>query len=381
MKLREAGTSRRWVAVTMLVVSSPVCAEYLAAYLSSTGNLLDLLAGLVIFIPLYGGAALLIREVGIRTGRNWVATMLFAAAFGVAMTGVIDLSLYTEHRSDVTDWDSLVNPTRLDVLNVNAGIGLAWVLGHVIMSICVPVALTHGLAPALRRTRWLNTPALVITAVVWMAVATLVHQHERGSYGAQPTSWHYVAALAVIALLIGLAMSRLGHARPATSSRKAPHVWRCMAVGAVVALATMVTSAGWAWVAGTLVVLILAGWWLARSGRSVHWTQRHVVGVAAGAMVSSALLAFASPAPPDVSEIAKLAHNTVIAATAIALFALALKRTAHAGNTNAAAPRTHAGRAAEVRADVGHHTRRRTARLSVRVSPNPAAWWCRSACP
>ncbi|MFC7740530.1 hypothetical protein ACFQXA_05500 [Nocardiopsis composta] len=45
-----------------LMVLSPVCAEYLSAYDDSTGNPAALLGALIIFVPLYGAPALLIRR-------------------------------------------------------------------------------------------------------------------------------------------------------------------------------------------------------------------------------------------------------------------------------------------------------------------------------
>ncbi len=52
---------RRW-AVLGLLFGAPVSAEYVQAYLTATGDALELLAGLLILAPLYGGAASLIRR-------------------------------------------------------------------------------------------------------------------------------------------------------------------------------------------------------------------------------------------------------------------------------------------------------------------------------
>ena len=70
-----------------IALGAPLTAEYLQAYLSSTGDLPAMLAGILVFAPLYGGAALLIREIAVRTGRGWTGTLLRGAAFGVAMPG------------------------------------------------------------------------------------------------------------------------------------------------------------------------------------------------------------------------------------------------------------------------------------------------------
>ena len=62
---------RRACTVLGLALASPVCAEFVQGYLPITGDPLGLLVALLILAPLYGGAALLIREVAVRTGRGW----------------------------------------------------------------------------------------------------------------------------------------------------------------------------------------------------------------------------------------------------------------------------------------------------------------------
>lgn len=111
LSLRE----RLWP-ILAVYFGAPVCAEYLYAYLTATGNPLELLTHLLIFAPLYGGAALLIREIAVRTGRGWRGVLLLAAAFGVAMPGLIDLALLGEHRADIPYWEELRRPTLIEPL-------------------------------------------------------------------------------------------------------------------------------------------------------------------------------------------------------------------------------------------------------------------------
>ena len=69
-----------------LLLGAPVCAELLQAYLDITGDPCSRWCSLVFFFaPLYGGAAVLIREVAVRTGRGWPGRLLLAAAFGLLM--------------------------------------------------------------------------------------------------------------------------------------------------------------------------------------------------------------------------------------------------------------------------------------------------------
>ena len=116
---------RIWPAVLVLVVLAPVCAEYSSGYLPNTGNPVALVGGLVVFAPLYGGAALLVREAAVRTGHGWAGVLLLAAAFGVVQAAMIDLSLFTTQRDDISGWDSIVGPTWVDPLD-SAGAAITW---------------------------------------------------------------------------------------------------------------------------------------------------------------------------------------------------------------------------------------------------------------
>jgi hypothetical protein len=68
MDMNQSPHRRSWWLVLALLVLAPICAEYLSAYDDSTGHPATLLGNLVIFIPLYGCSALLIREVARRPG-------------------------------------------------------------------------------------------------------------------------------------------------------------------------------------------------------------------------------------------------------------------------------------------------------------------------
>lgn len=80
----------------------------------------DCSQGLVILSPLLRGAALVIREVAVGTGRGWPGILLLAAAFGVIRPGLVDLSLFTEHKPDVTGRDELWPPTSVPLFGITS---------------------------------------------------------------------------------------------------------------------------------------------------------------------------------------------------------------------------------------------------------------------
>jgi hypothetical protein len=117
--------------VLVLLLTAPLVAEFLLGDVT-----LASLPALVVFIPLYGGGAVLIREVLRRRGGGWPAMVVLAAAFGVIEEG---LALYLG--------------------------GMVYVLSlHVIWSICTPIALVESMFLSRRTEPWLLTPGLIIIA-------------------------------------------------------------------------------------------------------------------------------------------------------------------------------------------------------------------------
>src|SRR4030088_1073006 len=79
---------RFWLAIRLLVLS-PLIAEFLLGNQPITQ-----LGGLVLLAPVYGGAAILIREITRRAGRGWPSILLLSAAFGLILEGLIDQMLF-----------------------------------------------------------------------------------------------------------------------------------------------------------------------------------------------------------------------------------------------------------------------------------------------
>lgn len=64
---------------------APLVGEYLL------GNVpFSAIAGVFILAPMYGGGALLVREVARRSGRGWPTILVLALAYGVLQPSLID---------------------------------------------------------------------------------------------------------------------------------------------------------------------------------------------------------------------------------------------------------------------------------------------------
>ena len=315
----------------MLAVLAPVCAEYSSGYLPNTGNPVALIGTLVVFSPLYGGAALLVRETAVRTGHGWTGVLLLAAVFGVVEATLIDLSLFTVERHDISSWQQIIGPTMVDPLGVSAGAAVTWVGGHVLMSIGVPIAVTEALVPRQQGRSGLPLPMVGVVALLFVGVAVVVHVHEQRAYGATLTPARVLVVLGLVVALVAVAVS--ARTRPRADPAGAlPRAWLLVLVGALTMLAVDCATADWAWAAGSVVVCGAVAWWLVRRGRHASFAGRGAALLAVGALVERALIAFSAPVPDQVTEAAKYAHNAVFLGVVVVLGLVVVMRTRALGS-------------------------------------------------
>ena len=289
-----AGTSTR--SALALVLLAPVCADYLAAWDGSTGDPLALARGLLWLAPLYGGPALLVRELARRRQLGWRGIALFAAAFGVVHAGLVDQALFSDAYRGLPTWDGWRQTTVVPIHGTSLDLVLTFVGGAAIYGVAAPIAVIEALS-AHPTEPWLGRGALGLVAVFSGAAALVAGTHVL--HGTPPA----------------------GTTEPAPSPGSA-------FVGAL-ATATAVTLAADGWFS-TLVgaaLLGVAAWWTADAARARGWTARHAAAIGAGALASRALLAFTYvPLIGDVSPGAKLLHNLAMLGLVAALTAATLGR-------------------------------------------------------
>jgi hypothetical protein len=326
-------TLRRLAPVLAVLLLAPVCAEFSSGYLPSTGKPLELLGELLFFAPLYGGAALLVRETTVRLGGGWPTRVLLAAAFGLAMPGLIDLSLFTTVRDDVEGWQQIFTPTYVDALGTSLGAVTTWTMGHVVLSICGPIAVVETLTGRadVVRERWLRIPGLVVAVLAFAAVAAAVNDSQRGSYVIEVSTTQLVVVSRLVLGLIalGVVWARALPTRTRGSGRLRP--WSAAGLvlgGAVITFAGDASATSWGFLVGCWVVLALAAGALLRAGMRPDWSIRHTGLLAVGALASRALTAFASPAPEGVSDVGKLGQNVGFTLVVALLLVLVARRRA-----------------------------------------------------
>jgi hypothetical protein len=314
----------RWLPVLALGVLAPVCAEYLWAYDESTGDPVVLLGSLLVFTPLYGAPALLIREIARRRGLGWPSMLLLAAAFGVVEAGLVDQSMWSTDYRDIPYWHAMASPTYVEPIGLSVFLAVTFVGGHVVNSICAPIAVVEGLARS--RQPWLSRWTIALAAVLYLAASALVlgDHLQNESEHASPGQLVGSAAVALALVAAGLAWPRRVRTLRAGP---VPSPWLVGAVTAVVFAGTQLYGASPLATDALLLteaVVVLVVWRLsARAG----WGAAHAAAMATGALVAAGALAFASDPLGDVSAARQLGHNVALLALVAVAGTLAVRRT------------------------------------------------------
>jgi hypothetical protein len=323
----------RWAQVAALLVLCAICAEILQAYDDSTGRPGGVLFAIVFFAPLYGGPALVLRELARRTGRGWPSMLLMATAFAVIQPGVIDQALFSDSYRDIAGWDDSLRATYIDALGLSAFMSQSFVVGHVIYSFCAPIALVEAMRPSSARTPWVGLGGLALVATLYMAVAAAVLSDHLATESSHATTAQVVGTLVVaVALMVtALAIGRHDGAAQWQSRvlqpSRTPSIRTALLGGLVAATLHAMAPETWTGVAQAVVVLALGGGLLLRASFSPGWGLAHAAAVACGALLSRALLAFTYyPLIGEVSATRKYAHNVVMLALVTAVSGYAIRR-------------------------------------------------------
>jgi hypothetical protein len=321
--------TRRAQALALLLLA-PVCAEYLYGYDDSTGSPLALLGGLLIFVPLYGAPALLIRELARRARLGWSGLLLLATAAGILQAGAIDQSLFSATYRGMEGWVELRELTLIEPLGISAHMALGFVFGHTAHSFGAPIALVEAFGPDPRDRPWLGNKGLAALALLYAAASALVLNDHLTNEASHASAAQVAGALLVVCALCVGAFALGRRPRPPLA-RRAPAPSAVFAASAACFGALALAPENWSGVALALAALLAGGAGLAWTSRSAGWDSRHEVSVAAASLLVSAALAFTyDPLLGEVAALPKYLHNTAVLALVVAVWAFAARRAAAA---------------------------------------------------
>ncbi|WP_201787181.1 hypothetical protein [Actinoplanes sp. TFC3] len=275
---------RRIAPALALFLLSPLVAEFLLGDFT-----LSTLPFLVLLAPMYGGGALIIREVARRTGKGWPSIVLLALAFGIFEEGVTTQSLFNPDYFHA----HLLEHGFVPAL----GIALPWTLYvlalHTVWSISVPIALVEE-ATSRRTEPWLRTPGLIVSGLLFGlgAFGTTMSSYSDGHYLASASQLITVAVILALLVLAAVKLPprlvREGHA---------PSPWIVLAVALGAGALFMATK----WLPDGLGVPAMLVAFAAAGSSVLVWSRRagrggpHRVGGGGGGLGADAGHHFCTP--------------------------------------------------------------------------------------
>ncbi|MFI6232515.1 hypothetical protein ACIBD9_03015 [Micromonospora sp. NPDC050784] len=309
---------RRLLPVIALLLLAPWAAEC-----SWGGFAIDDFLPVLIFLgPMYGGAAILVRESARHLGAGWPTIVLLAAAFGVLQAGLVDQSLFNPDYLDDTqygDTRAAAEASLVPGLEFSLRQAFDYVGNHIVLTICAPIVLIESFLGADRRLRpWLGRPGLAVVGVIYVLGSLLIFSDSSGRKGflASPLQLAF-AAVVVVALVAVALLPRWRRAQPRRAGRVPHPLW----VGLLVVLVRLGgdLTPGWAGVAIALTLAAAAGaliaYWSSRAG----WGERHVLTAGAAGLVTAAAFAYLVPPYSPASPAAALAGDVAVTVVTVAL--------------------------------------------------------------
>ncbi|WP_329429263.1 hypothetical protein OG339_10690 [Streptosporangium sp. NBC_01495] len=312
------GMPRRVAPALGLFLLSPLVAEYLLGNVPSSE-----IGGLVILAPMYGGGAIIIREVVRRTGRGWPTLLLLACAYGVLEAALIDQTLFNP--APLFEEDVSRGATLIPALGFSAGNAMGFTAGHAIWSIGVPIAVVEILVPRRATTPWLGIPGLIVTCVVFVLGSLVLFNGIYDDSGFMASPPQRIGAAVVVALLVVAAFLVGRRPRPVTDGRS-PRPWLVGAVCFVASAAFFVRPEDWWGTAVGVALLAVMTVVISRWSRGAGWGAAHRLALAGGALLTYAFGGFILLLLHGTANTVNLIGQTVLVLGTLALF-LAARRT------------------------------------------------------
>ncbi|RED55071.1 hypothetical protein [Cohnella lupini] len=309
---------RRYAPAFGLLLLAPWVGEFLLG----TSPIQNLAAALVLLLPMYGGGALLIREVTRRAGRGWPTLLILGAAYGVIEACLIDQSLFNPSFFDMDS--KKIAPIPL--VGVNAYDSLAYIGGHAIWSIGVPIAIIELFTPSRRKVPWLGKKGLFITAILYLIGCAIVFSFSyiEEKFIASSVQLTSSAFIVVGLITTGFLLKRKNRATYKPGALIKPLY---LGIGSF-AVSSLYFAKPENWGGVTLGVFILIVSWLLISRWSSHlnWGIWHHFALVAGALLTYAWGGFFMTWILWPNDKVAWMGNVIFALLAIALLSILAKR-------------------------------------------------------
>lgn len=300
---------------------APLIAEFLLGDLPIT-----MLPVIMILAPVYGGGALLVRELVRRAGRGWPSIVLMGLPYGIIEEAYTTQSLFNPNYLKLNL--HLLQPAHIHAL----GIGAWWTIFvlnlHTAWSVSTSIVLVEAAVPDRAEVPWLGGTGITVTGLLFAlgVFATTRYQLKQDAFRAS-TAQLVISGLICIALIV-LAFL-LPRRSVATGAAPAVSPWIAGVLALAAGSAILVTPNPWGWgaVAAILAIdiVVIAAVWL--WSRQARWDMRHKLALGSGATLAYGWHAFIGHPVVGKSAIMIRVGNTIFLLGAVALITFAAKRT------------------------------------------------------
>ena len=324
-----ANAKRDIAAAIGLFCVAPLVAEYLLGDFPLT-----VLSPLLIMAPLYGGGALLIRELARRNGRGWPTMLLLGAAYTLVEEGFATQSLFNPDYLGMHM--HLLDHAWMPAFGISAWWTLFMFNVHAFWSMGVSIALVEGLTPADAQKPWLGKIGFSIAALLFAAgiaanaAFSIKHDHFFASRAQFATAFVFIVLFVCTAFLI-----------PFRGGRRQPGVtlpaWLTGFAAYALGMCVLKTPPTWDWGAVAIIAVIDAVFlaMIEKLSRKGKWTALNTLSIAGGgAAAYGANAFFQSPVLGGGNKLAVLASHMILLCGALALTAVGIRRTARWMNSD-----------------------------------------------
>jgi hypothetical protein len=313
-------TFRRILPAIGLFFLAPFISEYLLGDFPLTK-----LGYMFILAPLYGGGAVLIREVVRRWGRGWPTILVLAFAYAVLEEAFTTQTLFNPNYLKLNL--HLLDPAYIPAL----GIGGWWTVFvltlHTVWSISTSIALIEACVPSRATTPWLGGMGLTVDSLLFVlaAVASTRFQMKNDPFRASKAQFVVSAIVVVVAAVVAFLLP----SRPAgTNPSPAPSPWLPGAIGLFAGSLFLIVPRTWAWgavaiyLARDLLVIFAITAMSHRSG----WGGSHRLALAAGAALAYGWHAFIQKPVDGTTGLAIRGSNALCLMIVLVLIDFAARR-------------------------------------------------------
>jgi len=296
--LKRMTTLHRIAPALALLIIAPLIAEFLLGDFN-----IRQIGFVLVFIPQYGGGALLVREITRRARRGWPTMLLLALAYALIEEGFTTQTLFNPNYAGQRLLDYGFIPAL--------GISFHWTVFvltlHVVWSVGSSVALAEGLAGARWREPWLRLPGLLLTTALFLFGCAFTVFFTLSTFPFVASVGQFVAVAIIVFLVIlaafagfrGAPVAAAAVAGPGVdasgdNTSRAPSFWLVLAAALVLSSAFQVwfsyapdhgLNAGLALVgmlALEIVAVVLFALWSRRPG----WGPVQALAAASGAILT-----------------------------------------------------------------------------------------------